>query len=104
MSRQTCPLGADWVFDDLDENFLTLAEEVGNIGVRHIGLQNLALLGKKNVGEIIENTARFANVKERIASKPNIDERCLHSWKDPVDPTLVEVTDHRRCAMPFRPV
>ena len=104
VSRQSCPLGADRVFDDLDKDFLALAKEVGDIRVRHVGLKSLALLCKKNVCEIIENTARFADVKKRVAGKPDINERCLHSWKDPVDPTLVQVADHRRRAMPFRSI
>ena len=95
MSCQARPLGADWVFDDLDQNFLTLAEEVGNIGVRHIGLQSLALLGEKNVGEIVENAARFTYVKERVAGESDVDERGLHTRKDPGDATLVEVAHHR---------
>ena len=86
----------------MDEDFLTLLEEVGYVGVGRIGLESLAVFAEKDVCEVIENAASLADIEKCVAGKPDIDERGLHPGQDAIDAALVEVADHRRCAMPLR--
>jgi hypothetical protein len=95
VGRQASTLGTNWIFDDLCENFLTLSEEVGNVGVRWVRLQFLAILAEKDVREVIEDTSRFADVEKGVAGEPDVNERRLHPGKDAIHAALVEVTNYR---------
>ena len=93
MGRQASALGADGVFDYLYEDFLTMPEEVGDIGIGRIGLQVLVFFGEKNIREIIENAARLPDVQKCVAGKADVDESRLHPGKYAVDTTLVKIPD-----------
>lgn len=79
MCRKPGTLGTEGVLDHLNQSLLPLAQEVGNIRVRGVGLDRIAFLGEEDIGEIVEDSPGFANVEKGIAMEADIDERRLHT-------------------------
>ena len=68
---------------------------VGNIRVCRIRLGIFGVVGHKDIGEVIEDAAGLANIQKSVAVEANIDKRRLHAGQDPIDPPLVDISDHR---------
>ncbi len=103
VSRQPSALCADGVLHDLDEDLLSLAEEIADVGFHDLAGTGL-VVDPEDVGEVIHDAAGLTDIEKAISGQPKIDKRGLHAREDTGDPALVEIADHRRCPVPFGPV
>ena len=100
MRGQSGPLGADGVLDDLDQNLLSLAQKVADIGIRHAGGVR-HVVHPENVREVVEKPARLSNVEEAVARKTDVDECGLHPRQNAGDAAFVEIPDDAGGTVPL---
>ena len=68
--------------DHLYQDLLPLSEKVGDVGVRRIGLKVFPLAREKDIREIVEDAAGFADVEEGVSRQADIDKCRLHTRQD----------------------
>ncbi len=111
-------LGPEGLLDDLDEDFLALAQEILDLRLRTRAVLGVPALwsglaaGGGRVGfsvlfprlellELLHRIDDFGDVEKPVTLEPDLDEGGLHAGQNLRDPALVDIADDAALPLPF---